>query len=91
VVVVAALYVGGHFSILEMRIPNYVPTASYSIMVTATGGGVTRSCVYTLSVLAAQVTVSGKITTVGIRAHPTGIMFVSKRQVRHLNPKPPAK
>jgi len=64
-------------STLMMTIPESVPTAAYSLTVTATGGGVTRSSTFTLSVLSAKVTVSGKITTTGIGTSPTGIMFVS--------------
>lgn len=62
---------------MTITLPSNAPTAAYSLTITALGGGVSRSAVYTISVLSARVTVSGTVTTTGLGTHPTAIQFVN--------------
>jgi hypothetical protein len=64
---------------LTMSVPSSTPTEVYSIVVTAQSSNVTRTAAYTMSVLSAQVVVTGKVTTVGLGTHPTQIQFVDSQ------------
>ena len=66
-------------STLTMSVPDSTPTKTYSVIVTATGGGTTHTVSYTVSVLSAQVYVSGTVTTTGFATHPTQIQFVDQQ------------
>ena len=66
-------------STLTMDVPDSTPTNTYSVIVTATGGGTTHSVSYTVSVLSANVYVSGTVTTTGFGTHPTQIQFVDQQ------------
>jgi hypothetical protein len=46
-----------------MRVPNSTPTGNYSVIVTASSGEVTQNASYMVSVLSANVTVSGWVYT----------------------------
>ena len=62
-------------STLIINVPNSIPTGNYPITVIATGGGVTHSATYTVSVLSTNVQVSGIINSTGTGVNPTKIKF----------------
>ncbi len=64
------------YSNIEINVPDSTPTGAYSIIITATGDGVTHSTAITISVLTSQVTVSGTVKTTGLGTSPTQIQFV---------------
>jgi hypothetical protein len=66
-------------STLTMSVPTSTPTSAYSVTITATGGGATHSTSYTISVLSAQVYVSGTVVTTGLGTHPTQIQFADQQ------------
>lgn len=66
-------------STLTMDVPESTPTDTYSVIVTATGSGTTHTVAYTLSVLSANVYVSGTVTTTGLGTQPTQVQFVDKQ------------
>ena len=64
-------------STLTINVPESLATSTYSVTVTASGGGKTHSNTYTIYVLSAKLFVSGTVTTVGFGTHPTSIKFVN--------------
>lgn len=66
-------------STLTMSVPTYTSTNPYSVTITATNGAVSHSTSYTVSVLSAQVYVSGTVTTTGVGASPSQIQFVDQQ------------
>jgi hypothetical protein len=66
-------------STLTMSVPDSTPTAPYSVIVTGTAGKVTHTTSFTVSVLSAEVYVSGTVTTTGFGTSPTQIQFVDQQ------------
>ena len=64
-------------SALTMSVPASTPTNPYPVIVTATGGNITHTISYTVSVLSAYVTVSGTIFRP--MSSPTQIQFVDQQ------------
>lgn len=67
------------YSNVEISVPDSTPTGVYPIIVSGTGGGTTQSGAFTISVLSAQVYVSGTVTTTGLGTSPSQIQFVDQQ------------
>lgn len=65
-------------STLTMSVPKSTPSKNYSVIVTATAGVATHIATYTISVLNADVNVSGTITT-DAWVKPTIIQFIEQQ------------
>ena len=67
-------------STLTINVPTSVPTNPYSVTVTSTSdNGKSYSTSYTLSVLSANIQVSGTVTTTGVGTSPSQIQFIDQQ------------
>jgi len=64
-------------SILAVNVPDSTPTGNYSIIITAFGTGQEQKASFVVSVLSANVTVSGSIIVYHLWIPPTEVQFIN--------------
>ncbi len=64
-------------STLTMNVPDSTPTGNYSITITAFGNGQEQKASFIISVLSANVTVSGSIVVYHLWIPPTEVQFIN--------------